>query len=104
MKFFSSRNTSCLCLGTPFLAAVSPHGSTKISPEQEGYFITISRQGKMIKLPFISTPQCTDSVEINLLKRKRIQELKGTTSVLRIEEQYTKTQSQRKLKVSENFF
>lgn len=86
MKFYLAEIPVACVLGTHFLAAVSPHGSTQISSEQQGYFIS-SPEGKVIKLPFISTPHCTDFVEINLLKGKRIFELKSLQGILRIDEQ-----------------
>lgn len=55
LRFFLADIPIACVLGTPFLAAVSPHGTTNISPEQAGYFITLEGK-KVIKLPFISVP------------------------------------------------
>jgi hypothetical protein len=63
MKFFLAEIPVACVLGTPFLAAVSPHGSTKITPDQEGYFITFQKAKSKASIYFYS--QKTDSVEIN---------------------------------------
>jgi len=86
LKFFIADIPIACILGTPFFAAVSPHGSTQISPEQSRYFITLGKE-TIVKLPFISIPKCTNDVEINLLKAQRMQEMKSTITSLKIETQ-----------------
>jgi len=41
MKFLLADIPVACIIDTPFLAAVSPHGSTMLTPEKPGYFITI---------------------------------------------------------------
>jgi hypothetical protein len=59
LKFLLADIPVACILGTPFLAAVSPHGSTMVTPEKPGYFITIpSPQGRVtIKLTFCIYPK-----------------------------------------------
>jgi hypothetical protein len=59
LKFLLADIPIACILGTPFLAAVSPHGSTMVTKDRPGYFISVpSLKGKVvIKLPFVSTPQ-----------------------------------------------
>jgi hypothetical protein len=67
MKFLLAEIPVACILGTPFLAAVSPHGSTMVAPDKPGYFITLP-EGKKIKLPFVSTPRISDAVRIECFK------------------------------------
>ena len=78
MKFLLAEIPLACILGTPFLATVSPHGSTMVTPEKPGYFITIpSPQGKVIvKLPFVSTPRISDVVQLTFRKNETLKELK----------------------------
>jgi hypothetical protein len=64
MKFLLADIPIACILGTPFLATVSPHGSTMVTKDRPGYFISIpSQKGKaVIKLPFVSTPRTSDMV------------------------------------------
>jgi hypothetical protein len=94
-KFYLAEIPVACILGTPFLSMVSPHGSTTISTGQAGYFITLP-QKQVLKLPFISQPQCTNDIELQILKQCRIQELKDEKSFVSLELRLQTPQAQQK--------
>jgi len=96
LKFLLADIPVACILGTPFLAVVSPHGSTMVTPDKPGYFITLP-EGKKVKLPFISTPRISDSMELNILKSEKIKELKCFQATLRIQEKMEKIGFQEKI-------
>jgi hypothetical protein len=96
MKFLLADIPVACILGTPFLAAVSPHGSTMVTPENPGYFITI-QGSKIIKLPFVSTPRISEDVQLNLRKVEKIKELKAFQTEIRIQDQLKQINIQEKI-------
>jgi hypothetical protein len=106
LKFLLADIPIACILGTPFLAAVAPHGSTMVTPDKPGYFISIpSPKGKvMIKLPFVSTPRVSDMVQLTIRKSLKIEELKTFQSGVRIKDQLKQKQIQEKISLLQKEF
>jgi len=99
LKFFLTDIPIAFILGTLFLAAVSPHGSTMVTKDKPGYFISIpSGQKKIIvKLPFVSTPRTSDIFQTIKEKSLKIEELKTSQTGIRLKEQLAKETIQQKI-------
>lgn len=95
-NFYLAEIPVACVLGTPFLSVVSPHGSTIVSPNKPGYFITLPSK-QVLKIAFISEPKCTNDIEIHLLKQSRIQELRDEKSFVSLNLRLQTPQIQQKV-------
>jgi len=90
-------------LGNVFLAAVEPHGSTRLKGSRAGYFISVptSKGGrKRIELPYVSTPRIYTMVQAMQKLDKAeslLSDLKDLKGTLRIEEQLKLPHIKRKI-------
>lgn len=95
LRFLLANIQVACILGTPFFAAVEPHGSTKFRDQKSGYFINIpsaSRDSKIkVKLPIVSTPRSSSMVYKIQSKTLKIEELKSKQSALRISDQLSQS-------------
>lgn len=101
LKFLLADIPTACILGTPFLAAIEPHGSTMLANNRPGYFISIPSVSKdkkvTINLPFVSVPRISNMVQTIKNKILKIEELKGQQSGIRIREQLSQNQIQQKI-------
>ena len=106
LKFFLVDIPIACILGTPFLVVVSPHGSTMVTKDRLGYFISVpSLKGKdVIRLPFVSTHRTSDMVQMIKEKSSKIEELKEFQSGVRIKEQLGKEEIQHKISLLKQEF